>query len=34
MFETEAQEIFMAGVAGLLYSAPTQRNRYSGKIVR
>ena len=34
MFETEAQEIDMAGVTGLLESAPAQRNRYSGKIVR
>ena len=34
MFETEAQEIDMAGVTSLLESAPAQRNRYSGKIVR
>ena len=34
MFETEAQEIDMAGVTSLLESAPALRNRYSEKIVR
>ena len=34
MFETEAQEIDMAGVTSLPESAPAQRNRYNGKIVR